>query len=99
MEVLENRTDSYTITYEYYFDYVDPVSFDESQLKVNKYSIVIAVWVGLTAFAAFLFLCLLLISRTDLPRSKYTTRRKRLQSQNEHLEDPEEKAAHLIYNQ
>ncbi|XP_077336116.1 melanocortin-2 receptor accessory protein isoform X2 [Lithobates pipiens] len=99
MENLQNKTDNYTVTYEYYFDYVDPVSFDESQLKANKYSIVIAVWVGLAAFSVFLFLCLLYISRTDLPRSKYTSRRKHLQSTNEHLEDPEEKAAQLMYNQ
>lgn len=36
MQNLENKTDNYTVTYEYYFDYVDPVSFDESQLKANK---------------------------------------------------------------
>ncbi|XP_040194804.1 melanocortin-2 receptor accessory protein [Rana temporaria] len=99
MQNLENKTDNYTVTYEYYFDYVDPVSFDESQLKANKYSIVIAVWVGLAAFSLFLFLCLLYISRTDLPRSKYTSRKKNLQSTNEHLEDAEEKAAQLMSNQ
>ncbi|XP_072254277.1 melanocortin-2 receptor accessory protein [Pyxicephalus adspersus] len=95
MENLENRTDAYTVMYEYY-DYVDPVTFDESELKANKYSIVIAVWVGLAAFAVFLFLCLLYISRTDLPRPK--SRRNHLQSPNEHLEDAEDKAAKLMYN-
>ncbi|XP_018420514.1 PREDICTED: melanocortin-2 receptor accessory protein [Nanorana parkeri] len=99
MENLVNTTDSYTVAYEYYFDYVDPVSFDESELKANKYSIVIAVWVGLAAFAVLLFLCLFYISRTDLPRSKYTSRRKHLQNTNGNLEDPEERATQLIYDQ
>lgn len=55
--------------YEFYYDYLDPVSFDESELKANKYSIVIAVWIGLAAFSVFLFLILLYMSRTDIPRA------------------------------
>ncbi|XP_056415471.1 melanocortin-2 receptor accessory protein [Hyla sarda] len=60
--------------YEFYYDYLDPVSFDESELKANKYSIVIAVWIGLAAFSVFLFLILLYMSRTDSPGAK--TRKK-----------------------
>ncbi|XP_075053264.1 melanocortin-2 receptor accessory protein [Mixophyes fleayi] len=87
-----NNTDTnYTLTYEYYFDYVEPVSFDESELKANKYSIVIALWVGLAAFAVFLFLILLYMSRTDSARTRYTARRNRLTSTAENLEAPEGK--------
>ncbi|KAM3934666.1 melanocortin-2 receptor accessory protein [Leptodactylus fuscus] len=64
--------------YEFYYDYVDPVSFDESELKANKYSIVIAVWVGLIAFSVFLFLILLYMSRTDSPGASFTARRNHL---------------------
>ncbi|XP_066455168.1 melanocortin-2 receptor accessory protein [Eleutherodactylus coqui] len=58
--------------YEFYYDYLDPVAFDESELKANKYSIVIAVWIGLAAFSLFLFLILLYMSRTEYPGAKRT---------------------------
>ncbi|XP_014108966.1 PREDICTED: melanocortin-2 receptor accessory protein [Pseudopodoces humilis] len=58
---MTNRTNSseYFWSYEYYWDYIDPIPVDGSKLKVNKYSIVIAFWVGLAAFVTFLFLILL----------------------------------------
>ncbi|XP_040279126.1 melanocortin-2 receptor accessory protein [Bufo bufo] len=64
--------------YEFYYDYLDPVSFDENELKANKYSIVIAVWIGLAAFSVFLFLILLYMSRTDSPGANFTARRNHL---------------------
>ncbi|CAH2219288.1 melanocortin-2 receptor accessory [Pelobates cultripes] len=63
---MANVTDGF----EYYYDYVDFVSFDESKLKANKYSIVIAFWVGLALFVVFLFLTLLYISRTFSTRTQ-----------------------------
>uniref|UniRef100_A0A8C6M624 Uncharacterized protein n=1 Tax=Nothobranchius furzeri TaxID=105023 RepID=A0A8C6M624_NOTFU len=48
----------------YYYDYIDPVAVDASQLKYNKYSIVIILWVTLAAFLGFLFLTLNLMSLT-----------------------------------
>ncbi|XP_038010994.1 melanocortin-2 receptor accessory protein isoform X2 [Motacilla alba alba] len=61
---MANRTNSsdYFWSYEYYWDYIDPIPVDGSKLKVNKYSIVIAFWVGLAAFVMFLFLILLCMS-------------------------------------
>ncbi|XP_068122201.1 melanocortin-2 receptor accessory protein [Hyperolius riggenbachi] len=91
MENSENKSRNYIVAYEEYLDYVDPVSFDESELKANKYSIVIALWVGLVAFAVFLFLSLLYISRTDVARPKSTARRNRLQVAADSVEDPAEK--------
>uniref|UniRef100_A0A8D0F4E4 Melanocortin-2 receptor accessory protein n=1 Tax=Strix occidentalis caurina TaxID=311401 RepID=A0A8D0F4E4_STROC len=63
---MANRTNSseYFWSYEYYWDYIDPIAVDGSKLKVNKYSIVIAFWVGLAAFVTFLFLILLYMSRS-----------------------------------
>ncbi|KAM9566560.1 melanocortin-2 receptor accessory protein isoform 2-T2 [Guaruba guarouba] len=63
---MANRTNSseYFWSYEYYWDYIDPIPVDGSKLKVNKYSIVIAFWVGLAAFVTFLFLILLYMSRS-----------------------------------
>ncbi|XP_005151843.1 melanocortin-2 receptor accessory protein [Melopsittacus undulatus] len=63
---MANRTNSseYFWSYEYYWDYIDPIPVDGSKLKVNKYSIVIAFWVGLAAFVTFLFLILLCMSRS-----------------------------------
>ncbi|XP_030325142.1 melanocortin-2 receptor accessory protein [Calypte anna] len=65
---MANRTNSseYFWSYEYYWDYIDPIPVDGSKLEVNKYSIVIAFWVGLAAFVTFLFLILLYMSH---PRS------------------------------
>uniref|UniRef100_A0A803W5M1 Melanocortin 2 receptor accessory protein n=1 Tax=Ficedula albicollis TaxID=59894 RepID=A0A803W5M1_FICAL len=61
---MANRTNSseYFWSYEYYWDYIDPIPVDGSKLEVNKYSIVIAFWVGLAAFVTFLFLILLCMS-------------------------------------
>uniref|UniRef100_A0A803YB28 Melanocortin 2 receptor accessory protein n=1 Tax=Meleagris gallopavo TaxID=9103 RepID=A0A803YB28_MELGA len=63
---MANRTNSseYFWSYEYYWDYIDPIPVDGRKLKVNKYSIVIAFWVGLAAFVMFLFLILLYMSRS-----------------------------------
>uniref|UniRef100_A0A8C5TXK5 Melanocortin-2 receptor accessory protein n=1 Tax=Malurus cyaneus samueli TaxID=2593467 RepID=A0A8C5TXK5_9PASS len=79
---MANRTNSseYFWSYEYYWDYIDPIPVDGSKLKVNKYSIVIAFWVGLAAFVTFLFLVLLCMScsgstpaNNDLQRSRLHT--------------------------
>ncbi|RLV76601.1 hypothetical protein DV515_00016813, partial [Chloebia gouldiae] len=61
---MANRTNSseYFWSYEYYWDYIDPIPVDGSKLKINKYSIVIAFWVSLAAFVTFLFLVLLCMS-------------------------------------
>ncbi|XP_065597854.1 melanocortin-2 receptor accessory protein [Cyrtonyx montezumae] len=61
---MANRTNSsdYFWSYEYYWDYIDPIPVDGRKLKANKYSIVIAFWVGLAAFVMFLFLILLHMS-------------------------------------
>ncbi|XP_041067528.1 melanocortin-2 receptor accessory protein 2-like [Carcharodon carcharias] len=49
--------------YEYEYEYYElDVSFDG--LKANKYSIVIAFWVGLAVFMIFLFIILMLMSRS-----------------------------------
>ncbi|XP_071989634.1 melanocortin-2 receptor accessory protein [Engystomops pustulosus] len=82
MEDPENTT-----LYEFYYDYLDPVSFDENELKANKYSIVIAVWIGLAAFSVFLFLILLYMSRTDSPAANVTARRTGLARLNRTEED------------
>ncbi|TKS80798.1 Melanocortin-2 receptor accessory protein 2A [Collichthys lucidus] len=67
MAAMENSTSQ---EWEYYYDYLDPVIVDESQLKYNKYSIVIIFWILLAAFVGFLFLCLNLMSRSEnLPRN------------------------------
>uniref|UniRef100_A0A6I8R9E4 Melanocortin 2 receptor accessory protein n=1 Tax=Xenopus tropicalis TaxID=8364 RepID=A0A6I8R9E4_XENTR len=62
-------TGNVSYTYEDYYDYEDFASFDESEPRANKYSIVIALWVGLAMFVVFLFLILLYMSRT-VARSK-----------------------------
>uniref|UniRef100_A0A8C6ZHD7 Melanocortin-2 receptor accessory protein n=1 Tax=Nothoprocta perdicaria TaxID=30464 RepID=A0A8C6ZHD7_NOTPE len=63
---MANRTNAseYFWSYEYYWDYIDPIPVDGRKLKVNKYTIVIAFWVGLAAFVMFLFLILLYMSRS-----------------------------------
>ncbi|XP_040440851.1 melanocortin-2 receptor accessory protein [Falco naumanni] len=73
---MANRTNSseYFWSYEYYWDYIDPIPVDGSKLKVNKYSIVIAFWVGLAAFVTFLFLILLYMSRSGSTPVKATLR-------------------------
>ncbi|XP_059822194.1 melanocortin-2 receptor accessory protein 2-like isoform X1 [Hypanus sabinus] len=62
----------YEFAYEYYdFD----ISFDG--LKANKYSIVIAFWVGLAVFMIFLFIILMLMSRSGpTPAQIDSSRRK-----------------------
>ncbi|MEQ2193711.1 hypothetical protein XENOCAPTIV_010957 [Xenoophorus captivus] len=62
MVVLGSSTSAPPYEWEYYFDYLDPVLVDESQLKYHKYSIVIILWVTLAAFVGFLFLILNLTS-------------------------------------
>ncbi|KAK6455947.1 melanocortin-2 receptor accessory protein isoform X1 [Huso huso] len=59
------NSSNYIWDYEYYYDYLDPVAVDERQLKANKYSIVIAFWVGLSAFVGFILLMLMHISRSS----------------------------------
>ncbi|XP_077396815.1 melanocortin-2 receptor accessory protein [Festucalex cinctus] len=59
---MPNSTSVAFIGWEYYYGYVDPVVVDESKLKHNKYSIVIAFWVTLAAFVGVLFLSLNLMS-------------------------------------
>ncbi|CAM4417979.1 unnamed protein product [Lepidochelys olivacea] len=61
---IRTNSSEYYWSYEYYWDYLDPVPVDERKLKANKYSIVIAFWVGLAAFVGFLFLILLYMSRS-----------------------------------
>ncbi|XP_027758768.1 melanocortin-2 receptor accessory protein [Empidonax traillii] len=72
---MANRTNSseYFWAYEYYWDYIDPIPVDGSKLKVNKYSIVIAFWVGLAAFVTLLFLILLCMSRSGSTPAKQVT--------------------------
>ncbi|GCC30465.1 hypothetical protein chiPu_0008916 [Chiloscyllium punctatum] len=49
--------------YEYEYEYYElDISFEG--LKANKYSIVIAFWVGLAVFMIFLFIILMLMSRS-----------------------------------
>ncbi|XP_005375722.1 PREDICTED: melanocortin-2 receptor accessory protein [Chinchilla lanigera] len=61
---MANRTNTSApyYSYEYYLDYLDLIPVDEKKLKANKYSIVIAFWVGLAAFVMLLFLILLCTS-------------------------------------
>uniref|UniRef100_A0A672KUA5 Melanocortin 2 receptor accessory protein n=1 Tax=Sinocyclocheilus grahami TaxID=75366 RepID=A0A672KUA5_SINGR len=60
----------YVWDYEYYYDYIDPVSVNATTLKYNRYSIVIIFWIILAAFIGFFFLILSLISHSrQLPRS------------------------------
>uniref|UniRef100_A0A4W4HMR8 Uncharacterized protein n=1 Tax=Electrophorus electricus TaxID=8005 RepID=A0A4W4HMR8_ELEEL len=41
---------AYEWTYEYYYDYMDPVTVDASKLRYNRYSIVIIFWITMAAF-------------------------------------------------
>ncbi|KTF83727.1 hypothetical protein cypCar_00040162 [Cyprinus carpio] len=63
---MKNSTKSseYVWDYEYYYDYIDPVSVNASTLKYNRYSIVIIFWIILAAFIGFFFLILSLISHS-----------------------------------
>ncbi|XP_048349855.1 melanocortin-2 receptor accessory protein [Sphaerodactylus townsendi] len=63
---MANRTNpqDYIWSYEYYVGYLDLPSVDATKLKAHRYSIVIAFWIGLAAFVAFLFFILFYISQT-----------------------------------
>ncbi|XP_061684451.1 melanocortin-2 receptor accessory protein-like [Syngnathoides biaculeatus] len=61
--------------WEYYYGYVDPVIVDESKLKYNKYSIVIAFWITLAGFVGVLFLTLNLLSGSGRSPWRRTQRR------------------------
>uniref|UniRef100_A0A8C1DMF4 Melanocortin 2 receptor accessory protein n=1 Tax=Cyprinus carpio TaxID=7962 RepID=A0A8C1DMF4_CYPCA len=52
------KPSEYVWDYEYYYDYIDPVSVNASTLKYNRYSIVIIFWIILAAFIGFFFLIL-----------------------------------------
>ncbi|CAM2096960.1 melanocortin-2 receptor accessory protein [Caretta caretta] len=80
---IRTNSSEYYWSYEYYWDYLDPVPVDERKLKANKYSIVIAFWVGLAAFVGFLFLILLYMSRSGSTPVKQVLVGNRI----EHLEE------------
>ncbi|XP_078088160.1 uncharacterized protein LOC144506183 [Mustelus asterias] len=62
--------------YEYEYEYYEwDVSFDG--LKANKYSIVIAFWVGLAVFMIFLFIILMLMSRSGSTPAQIDNLRKK----------------------
>lgn len=61
---MNNITSAVSYEWEYYYDYVDPLTVDASKLKYNKYSIVIIFWIILAAFVGFLFLSLNLMSQS-----------------------------------
>ncbi|XP_003202975.1 melanocortin-2 receptor accessory protein [Centrocercus urophasianus] len=87
---MANRTNSseYFWSYEYYWDYIDPIPVDGRKLKVNKYSIVIAFWVGLAAFVMFLFLILLYMSRSGSNPVKQVVVRNRVEESSSNSEQP-----------
>ncbi|XP_062873427.1 melanocortin-2 receptor accessory protein-like [Trichomycterus rosablanca] len=73
-----NNSSAYKWTYEYYYDYVDPVAVDASTLKYNRYSIVIIFWIAMAAFIGILFLVLSSISGAKhLPRHRSIRRNPR----------------------
>ncbi|CAL9684887.1 unnamed protein product [Knipowitschia caucasica] len=59
---MENATDA-TELWEYYYDYVDPVTVDETKLSFNKYLMAIIFWMVLSVFVGFLFVSLNLVSK------------------------------------
>nr|XP_060626415.1 melanocortin-2 receptor accessory protein [Anolis sagrei ordinatus] len=69
---MANRTNisDYIWSYEYYMDYLDPIPVDASKLKANRHSIIIAFWIGLASFVAFLFFILFYMSQSDSPLGK-----------------------------
>ncbi|XP_076832064.1 melanocortin-2 receptor accessory protein [Brachyhypopomus gauderio] len=68
MEKSTNNS-TYQWIYEYYYDYVDPVTVDASKLRYNRYSIVIIFWITMIAFIGLFALILSSISRTgNIPR-------------------------------
>ncbi|XP_066521349.1 melanocortin-2 receptor accessory protein-like [Hoplias malabaricus] len=58
------NSSAYELTYEYYYDYMDPVIVDARTLRYNRYTIVISFWVIMVAFIALFLLILANISRT-----------------------------------
>ncbi|XP_060799477.1 melanocortin-2 receptor accessory protein-like [Neoarius graeffei] len=74
----KSNSSAYEWTYEYYYDYLDPVAVDASKLKYNRYSIVIIFWITMAAFIGLLFLILSSISGTkQLPRHQSGRRKPR----------------------
>ncbi|XP_048396130.1 melanocortin-2 receptor accessory protein 2-like [Stegostoma tigrinum] len=62
--------------YEYEYEYYElDISFEG--LKANKYSIVIAFWVGLAVFMIFLFIILMLLSRSGSSPAQVDNLRKK----------------------
>ncbi|XP_020375601.1 melanocortin-2 receptor accessory protein 2-like [Rhincodon typus] len=62
--------------YEYEYEYYElDISFEG--LKANKYSIVIAFWVGLAVFMIFLFIILMLMSRSGSSPAQVDNLRKK----------------------
>ncbi|XP_025900733.1 melanocortin-2 receptor accessory protein [Nothoprocta perdicaria] len=87
---MANRTNAseYFWSYEYYWDYIDPIPVDGRKLKVNKYTIVIAFWVGLAAFVMFLFLILLYMSRSGSTPIKQVFARRQAEESSSNGEQP-----------
>ncbi|XP_077198664.1 melanocortin-2 receptor accessory protein [Paroedura picta] len=89
---MANGTNSqdYVWSYEYYVGYLDLASVDATKLKAHRYSIVIAFWIGLAAFVAFLFFILFYISRTGYTSIKNGRQHKTSMwnySKSKHLQD------------
>uniref|UniRef100_A0A3B1K7Y6 Melanocortin 2 receptor accessory protein n=1 Tax=Astyanax mexicanus TaxID=7994 RepID=A0A3B1K7Y6_ASTMX len=59
-----SNSSAYEMTYEYYYDYMDPVMVNARSLRYNRYSIVIIFWIIMAAFIGLFFLILTNISRT-----------------------------------
>ncbi|KAL7831954.1 hypothetical protein AOLI_G00295020 [Acnodon oligacanthus] len=74
MEKSRNSS-AYELTYEYYYDYMDPVIVDSRALRYNRYSIVIIFWIIMAAFIGLFFLILINISRTGFHLRHPNTRR------------------------
>ncbi|XP_038657606.1 melanocortin-2 receptor accessory protein 2-like [Scyliorhinus canicula] len=71
----EQLLSSYQISESEYEYYELDISFDG--LKANKYSIVIAFWVGLAVFMIFLFIILMLMSRSGSTPAQTANLRKK----------------------
>uniref|UniRef100_A0AAY4B028 Melanocortin-2 receptor accessory protein n=1 Tax=Denticeps clupeoides TaxID=299321 RepID=A0AAY4B028_9TELE len=59
---------NYTWSYEYYYDYIEPVAVDQTRLRYNKHSVVIVFWLVLLVFFGFFSFTLTGLSRAA-PRS------------------------------
>uniref|UniRef100_A0A8B9GQE1 Melanocortin 2 receptor accessory protein n=1 Tax=Astyanax mexicanus TaxID=7994 RepID=A0A8B9GQE1_ASTMX len=73
-----SNSSAYEMTYEYYYDYMDPVMVNARSLRYNRYSIVIIFWIIMAAFIGLFFLILTNISRTGIPYLKEKKKRKML---------------------